>query len=355
MTAAVAAPAGRSPWERFLFEPQSTSAMTLIRIGWGATATVWALSLLPDVDPWMTDGKLRYPDNLAAGSWNVLDSIGWRHAPLVACLLLVVTGITTMLGYRTRLSTAVAALCMLSLQRTSPLVFNSGDLLLRQVGIAVALAPCGLRCSLDAVRARRRGELRPAPWRAPWAQRFLQLNLALGYLLSAWAKARGTTWHDGTAVPRALRIVDVQRFTPPNWFVEQDDLLTMVTWGVLAFEACFVVLIWNRRARPWVLLVGICFHAGIDLLFDVGFFSHALLLCYLAFLSPARTDRMLGWVEARLPERFRDPAPGDGPAPAPTGAERLTTAERRGPGDRATPAAPRWPEGRGEGGDRPPA
>ncbi|MDQ2649157.1 MAG: HTTM domain-containing protein [Actinomycetota bacterium] len=309
----------RSAWERFLFAPQSTSAMTLIRIGWGAAAATWATTLLPDVNPWMTEGELRYPDNLAEGSWNILDVVEWKHAPLVACLLLIVTGITSMIGLKTRLSTAVAALCMLSLQRTSPLVFNSGDLLLRQVGIAVALAPCGLLLSVDAALARRRGGPAPSLLRAPWAQRFLQMNLALGYLLSAWAKARGTTWHDGTAVQRALRIVDVQRFEAPSWFIEQDDLLNLLTWGTLAFEACFLVLVWNRRAKPWLLLVGIGLHVGIDLMFDVGFFTHALLLSYIAFLSPQTSDRILAWIEARLPWRGRPrstaPAAGE---PAPT-------------------------------------
>lgn len=295
----------RSPWERFLFEPESTAAMTLIRVGWGAVAALWALTLLPDVHPFMTDGELRYPDNLAKGSWNILDAIEWSGAPLVACLLLVVTGVTTMVGLRTRLSAAVAALCMLSLQRTSPLIFNSGDLLLRQIGIAVALAPCGLLLSLDSVRVSRGGDTRPPPWRAPWAQRFLQLNLALGYLLSAWAKARGTTWHDGTAVQRALRITDVARFTPPDWFLEQDDLLNLLTWATLAFEACFLFLVWNRRVRPWLLLVGVAFHLGIDLMFDVGFFTPALLLCYLAFLPPETADRWVAWIGERVPRLGR--------------------------------------------------
>jgi hypothetical protein len=312
----------RSPWERFLFEPQTTSAMALIRLGFGATCIVWALSLLPDIDPFLTDGALRYPDNLAKGSWNILDVIEWRQAPLVACLLLVVAGFTTMIGYRTRLSTAVAAVGMLSLQRTAPLVFNSGDLLLRQVGIGLALAPAGLVLSVDAARARRSGDSRPPPQRAPFAQRFIQVNLALGYLLSAWAKARGSTWHDGTAVTRALRIMDVQRFGPPEWFLRQDDLLNLITWSVLAFEFSFVFLVWNRKSRPWVLLVGLFFHLGIDLMFDVGFFTPGLFLSYVAFLPPGASDRWVAGIERRL-ERFRrnagppELAPADPPPPPP--------------------------------------
>ena len=308
--------AERSLWENFLFEPQTTSAMALVRLGFGATAAVWATTLLPDVSTFMHDGALRYPNNLAKGSWNILDVIGWQGAPMVACLVLLVTGLTTMIGFRTRLSAALAALCMLSLQRTSPLVFNSGDLLLRQVGIAVALAPCGLVLSVDAMRARRAGNVDPPPARAPFAQRFLQLNLALGYLLSAWAKARGSTWHDGTAVTRALRIVDVARFSPPEWFLKQDDLLNLITWSTLAFEASFIFLVWNRKSRPWVLLVGLFLHLGIELMFDVGFFTPGLFLSYLAFLPPGASDRWAAAIEGRLGRFRRSAHAAAEPAPA---------------------------------------
>jgi hypothetical protein len=299
-------PSPRTPrpaaWERFLFEPESTSTAALIRIGLGAVALLWALSLLVDIDPLLTDGALRYADQGGPGYWNPLAAIDAHSAPLVACLLLVVSSVATMVGYRTRLSSAVTTVLMLSLQRQAPLVFNSGDLLLRQVAIAVALAPGGYLLSVDARRAHRRATTTtaPPPTRAPWALRFLQLNLAVGYLLSAWAKARGATWNDGTAVARALRIVDVQRFAPPEWFMEQADLLNLLTWFTLGFETAFLFLVWHRRLRPWVLGVGIAFHLGIDVFFDVGFFTPALFLAYLAFLPPEHADRVVAWVEGRL-------------------------------------------------------
>ena len=71
MTAATAA-APMSPWDRFFFRPQSTAPMTLVRIGWGATATVWAISLLPDIDPFFVKGDLLYERTLSPGAWNVL-------------------------------------------------------------------------------------------------------------------------------------------------------------------------------------------------------------------------------------------------------------------------------------------
>jgi hypothetical protein len=310
MTAPTTAPR-RSPWDAFLFAPQSPSPMVLVRVAWGLTIAVWAVTLLPDVDPFLTDGALRYDRARGAGSWNPLDWIDWSGAPMAVTVLLLVTGLATAVGFRTRLSTAVAALSMVALLRTNTTIFNSGDLVLRQIGVAVALAPSGLLLSLDALR--RRGSVVASSdlWRAPWALRLLQLQIAVGYGLSAWAKLRGASWHDGTALAQSLRIEDLQRITPPEWLFEQDILLNLLTWATLVFEASFPFLVWNRRLRPWVLATGVAFHLGIDLFFDVGYFSIAMWISYLAFVPPDVADR---WI-ARASTALRlDRSPPEGSA-----------------------------------------
>ena len=82
-------------------------------------------------------------------------------------------------------------------------------------------------------------------------------------------------------------------------------LLNLLTWATLLFEGSFIFLVWNRRIRPWVLGIGVLFHIGIDLFFDVGFFSWAMLIAYLAFLPPEVADRVL--------DRIRGPAAAHGP------------------------------------------
>ncbi|MDP1818279.1 MAG: HTTM domain-containing protein [Acidimicrobiales bacterium] len=309
--------AATSAWDRFLFEPRSTSPAALLRIGWGILATLWALTLLPDVDPLLEGGALGYERPLPTGSWNLLELTSWDGAPLAMCLLLVLVGITTTVGYQTRLSTAVAVVCMVCLQRQNTTIINSGDLMLRQVGIALALTPAGLLLSVDEIRQRRRGraadrgaadrdgaadsaEADRGPLRAPWALRLLQLELAVGYFLSCWAKLRGSTWHEGTALGLALRIEDLQRFAAPEWLYDQEILLNLLTWGTLLFEGAFLFAVWSRRLRPWVLWIGVAFHVGIDLLFDVGFFSLTMLVAYLAFLPPETADDVVAWLRRRL-------------------------------------------------------
>lgn len=284
-------------WQRFFFEPRTTAPMTLVRIAWGSVMVVWALSLLPDVDPFLTTGALRYDQAATPGHWNPLEWTTWAAAPLAACLLLLAAALATAVGYRTRLSAVVAVVCLTAIERTNPTIFNSGDLFLRQIGIAVALSPCGLLWSLDA-----RHDPTPAANRAPWALRLLQLNLAIGYLLSGWEKVRGTTWRNGTALSLALRIDDLQRVRVPEWVLRQADVLTALTWGTLAFEGAFILLVWNRRLRPWVLGMGVALHLGIDVFLDVGYFSIAIWVAYLAFVLPETADRIVAQFTA--PVRF---------------------------------------------------
>jgi len=305
----------RAPWDAFFFQPQSTAPMTLVRIGWGAVAAVWALSLLPDIDPFITKGELMYERSTATGSWDLIPRLPGDHAGLIVCLLLLVASLATVVGFRTRLSSFVAVLCMIMLQRANSAIYNSGDLLLRQVGIAVVLAPCALLWSMDAARDRRKGRV-PNLLRAPYAMRLLQLELAVGYLLSAWTKARGDTWHNGTAIALSLRIEDLQRFVAPEWLFDQTVLLNLFTWAALAFEATFIVLVWPRRLRLWVLAAGVLFHLGIDVFLDIGFFSLAIYLAYFAFLPTEIADRWVGRFDQRA---LQDPVPPNAPASAGAG------------------------------------
>ena len=308
MTAPAAVP--MSPWDRFFFRPQLPAAMTLVRVGWGATVVAWAISLLPDIDPFFVEADLMYERELTAGAVNVLPHLP-DGAGLAACVVLLVAGLLTMVGWRTRVSTVVAVVMMVVLQRANTAIFNSGDLLLREVGIALALAPSGLLWSLDARRDRKKGRERNL-WRAPFAQRFLQLALALGYFLSAWSKARGSTWHDGTAMALSMRIEDLQRFVAPEWLFDQRILLNLFTWATLTFEATFFALVWNRRLRPYVIGAGVLFHLGIDVFLDIGFFSLAIYLAYVAFLPDEVAQRIVGRFDQRaLPaEARREADPG---------------------------------------------
>ena len=79
-------------------------------------------------------------------------------------------------------------------------------------------------------------------------------------------------------------------------------MLNLFTWVTLAFEATFGLLVWNRRLRPWVIATGIGLHLGIDVFLDIGFFSIAIYLAYLAFLPDEVANKIVGRFDKRALE-----------------------------------------------------
>ena len=63
-------------------------------------------------------------------------------------------------------------------------------------------------------------------------------------------------------------------------------MMNAVTWGALATELSVMILVWNKRLRPWVLAAGVVMHTTIMITIAVGFFTLAVFVLYLAFVPP---------------------------------------------------------------------
>ena len=124
----------------------------------------------------------------------------------------------------------------------------------------------------------------------------------------------------------------------PEWLFDQRVLLNLFTWATLAFEATFFVLVWNRRLRPWVIGIGVALHLGIDVFLDIGFFSIAIYLAYLAFVPDESANKLVG----RFDKRALEPD-------EPTSSEPSEVALAGGVGGRGSAGAPH-PGGAGSAG-----
>ncbi len=153
----------------------------------------------------------------------------------------------------------------------------------------------------------------------------MQLQLSAMYLFAVWAKLRGTTWNNGTAVSYALRVEEVSRIDLPAWFTQSEAVSNVLTFGTLATEVALATLVWNRRARPWVLGLGVAMHLLIDLSITVGFFSFVVFVGYLAFV-PA--DTMSRWILA-VRDRLRRSPLAASPTPNPSGPDPVPAPHRQ--------------------------
>jgi hypothetical protein len=291
-------------WDHFWFEPTSTTPLGALRVATGVLLLLFAGCTLPDYTAYVgPDGFLPQPTSIEWGFnlYGLSSSMGWAW---VLMAVFVAASVAFLVGWHTRVAGLLALAVLLSVQRRQPFVFNAGDVLLRLLLLFLCLAPAGAALSLDRWRAVRGSlsEFWDSPRRAPWALRLIQIQVSVVYLVTVWAKVRGTTWNDGTAVSFALRLTDLTRFSIPGPLVDSPVIVNLLTWGTLAVEFALGLLVWNRRARPVVLWIGVLFHLSIHFSLLVGLFSLVMLTGYLSFVDPPALDRLL----VRLRLRFQE-------------------------------------------------
>jgi hypothetical protein len=282
-----------SGWQRFWFDPQQTSSLALFRIAFGLLATAWTATLIPDMDAFYgPDGILPKKPASGPGGWGILGLSDSQALLIVVFVATLCAALALTVGLFTRLAAVVVWIGIVSLEHRNGLVNNSGDGVIRDLAFLCALSPAGAALSLDRLR-KAPGRFWEFPARAPWAWRLIQIQLSVGYLSAVWCKVRNEVWNNGTAVSYALRMEDLRRLEVPAFVTHSVLLTNMLTFGTLAVELSLGVLVWNRRARPWVLAMGVCLHLGIDAALVIGFFSYAMLTAYLAFVSPETATRFI--------------------------------------------------------------
>ena len=292
-------------WNGFWFTPEATTPLAIVRIAYGLVMTAWTVSLLPGLMAFFSRDGIA-PEVPAFdraeedGLWTIFALFPSDAALVTAWVVLLVAAIFLTLGLFSRLSALVVFVLVMSLQRRTPLVHNAGDGLLRIIGLYLALAPCGAALSLDRLRRAGREAFWQFPLRAPVVIRLFQIQISIIYISTVWAKVRGGTWNDGTAVVYSLSLDDLSRFPAPEFVLESAVLANLATWSVLAIELAIGVLVWNRTLRPYILLVGASMHLGVDLGLRVGFFSYAMFVLYLSFLPPERTSAVILAIRDRL-------------------------------------------------------
>jgi len=278
-------------WERFWFRPQPTSTLALLRIAFGLLALAWTVSLSSDLDAFFGRTGLLPGQPTAPGVWGVLAVFPSDLAVQILFGVLLCACIALTVGYQTRLAALLVFVGIMSLERRDPYVFNTGDGLMRLIAFYLMLAPAGAALSVD--RWRQGHRFWEFPRRSVWPLRLMQIQLSIIYLAGLWIKVQGTTWNNGTAVSYSMRISDLTRFPVPGFLTHSMLIANLMTFGTLAIELSLAILVWNRRLRPWILLVGVFLHLGIDYSIRVGFFSLAMLTLYIAFLNPE-------WAQTRL-------------------------------------------------------
>ncbi|WP_052847575.1 HTTM domain-containing protein [Streptomyces avicenniae] len=370
----------------------------IVRIGFAVTMLTFLLREWPHRgelygpdSPWGFDLAARFTANNQAFSlllWN--DSHLWFE---LVYHLTILASVAMLVGWRTRLSSLLFMIGVLSLQNRSIFMGDGGDNVIHLMAMYLTLTRCARVWSLDARRAARTprdatdpagialwalsgaallaallsGELDSPIWsmffcgmwaahavwwllrrHAPGEPRIvadmianlvhnaallvIMCEVCLIYATAGWYKIQGSRWQDGTAVYYPMNL---DYFTPWPWLTDflaaNGYLVLAMSYGTVFVQVGFVFALLNRRAKNILLFVMVGEHLGIAVLMGLPFFSLAMIAMDAVFLPTA----FLLWGGSRLRLGAERLLPASvrhrfaAPPPAPAAAASL-------PGQRAT-------------------
>lgn len=290
---------GAAAWNRFWFAPRSVAPLAFLRVALGVIIALWGLSLLPDAQAFLgPEGVLPEVPEVRVRT-GILQLWRTELAATVVVAALIPAGLAVAVGWGTRTATVISYILLLSVTRRDPYMLNSGDALLRHATLFLAFTPAGSVLSVDRWR-RDRDRFWEVPRAAPWGLRFLQLQIVTVYVFSVFEKLRGDKWTGGTALADAWRITDLARVGVPLPIYDSMLLTNVLTFSTIVIELALAVLLWNRRARIYVVVAGVLLHLGIELTMAVGFFSIVAVTLYLSFTPEDTAQRWLGAVRGRI-------------------------------------------------------
>ncbi|MCX5405928.1 HTTM domain-containing protein [Streptomyces sp. NBC_00335] len=356
----------------------------VVRIGFAGTWLFFLLREFPHRQelygpdgPWSWELARQLIDSNRAFTvlmWS--DSALWFE---IVYAVAVLASALLMLGWRTRATSVVFAVGVLSLQNRSVFMGDGGDNVIHLMAIYLVLTRCAQVWSLDARRARRlgaasAGRAGPVLWgvlgavfaygaatgrlstgwlvvfTALWVLAALwwmvdryepegegravldvlanllhnagmlviMVEVCLIYATAGWYKIQGSRWQDGTALYYPLNL---DYFTPwpgvSAFLASSGTLVMLLSYGTVAVQVAFPFTLFNRRIKNVLLALMMLEHAGIAVLLGLPFFSLAMIAADAVFLPTGFLVWLGAWVAARRVGVWRSvPEPGPDPDPS---------------------------------------
>ncbi len=192
--------------------------------------------------------------------------------------------IMLLFGYKTRLSTIVSFILLLSLQHRNPLVLYGGDLEIRVLMFWAMFLPLGAKYSIDTMRERFRSNDPTEHFSV--ASIALVVQVALIYLTAVWGKTGPEWWAEGSAVRYALQLDQLAK--PFGHFLLQfPALLTFLTHTVIFWQLFGAIILFSPVFRTPLRLLAIvgftAMHLGFGLSLMLGFFPFVSVVALLPF------------------------------------------------------------------------
>jgi len=297
-------------WNRFWFAEQPATPIALFRILFGVLLLqVLLVELLPNFAYFYGVRAIIDTSSTVTYWWNAqprfdLFLLGPETDAFRLSLffVLVVAAFTLTIGLFTRVSAIFVYLGLLTLHQQCPLNRDGGDAFMQIVALLLCFSHCKDAYSIDCLLEKKRNQSANCGQNAlfkPWAQRLLQVQLAIIYGHSFINKAIGPAWQNGTAFYVSTHMADFIRFPLPH-FMEDLLISQILTYYTLVVELFMFTLVWFKPFRYWVLLSGVILHCGIEYMMNLPGFETLMVASYVNFIEPADLNRVIDWLKRKL-------------------------------------------------------
>jgi predicted DCC family thiol-disulfide oxidoreductase YuxK len=292
-------------WSQFWFQSSPTSPLEIARIGIGAALLVNYGAASPYLfDFWGEGGFVPRALVLDDRTNDWIQSVffyfsaPWQWIAFHVLFLACCTAL--MLGWRTSWVKWIVLIGHVSYAYRNPIIAYGVDKILACLLLILCVAPIGRAISLDRVRAVRAAKRKnlaaaPPPYASPWAGaciRLMQIQMAAVFFYSAVGKLRGDDWWDGDAIWVVFTTGDHYNRLVLDLLASHYWLVNVGTYGTILIEIAFPFLIWQRRTRPYFLVLALLLHLQFAVLMGLFYFSFAMAMGHMSFVRPEWLARL---------------------------------------------------------------
>jgi len=296
----------------FLFAPQSSVWLTILRIGLGLQVFCYGISLRAD---WIevlgreNQGLIRrdLTEAMLSAESPFIPRVGWlvdagayfglseRAVLWSIWLLLMLAALLIVVGLFCRISSVVLWLLYVCIAKSAEL-FSYGVDNFTIIGLFyLAIAPLPDSSSVDAWW---RGILPRSTVLHSLHQRVLQFHMCIIYFFGGISKCAGHGWWNGVSLWRALTRAPFD-LVPPEVLIRMAFVLPLFGILVCVMEATYPIFIWLRKTR-FVWFVGVLgMHVAIGLMMGMYLFASVMVILNVAAFGP----EVMGLEERRTANR----------------------------------------------------
>ncbi|MCW3464592.1 hypothetical protein [Chitinophaga nivalis] len=129
----------------------------------------------------------------------------------------------------------------------------------------------------------------------------IMFHLCLAYFISGISKAHADVWYNGVATYYTFSLERFKGTSYNEAIVSNGWIVLITTYATLLFELYFPVLIWVRKLRIPLIIVGICLHMGIYIFMMIYGFQIIFILTYGLFFTNEEYSKLFAFVKQRHP------------------------------------------------------